>query len=572
MKKKKCTKCGEKYPSTKEYFVRDRSQKDGLYSSCKKCQGIKTVGQNTLTDKNRLSITNPELAKEWNYKRNYPLAPEDVRINDHRKKYWWTCKNKHQDQTCNYEWQATIPRRMKHKSECFNCTSLSVINPTLCKEWDYEKNYPLTPKDISYGSMKKAWWVCSICGEKWDAMIRNRNRGAGCPFHGEKPRRVSKKHCLAITHPTVIEEWDYEANILTPFDISSGMEKIVNWVCRECNATWRASIRYQCQKGHKCTKCNSLGILYPEVSKDWDFKANYPLTPFDVFYGTPKTYQWKCYKNPMHKWETSPMSKVNNYKRYSANGCPYCNNKKIDQGNCLATLYPEIAKDWDYKANHPLTPLDVAPRSDKKVWWKCHKKNCGHRVEIKIHKRVRNHGYCSKCNSLGTLYPEIAKELCLRKNHPSVFEITSKNNKICNWICHVCKTKWKATVANRTNGECNCPACNNIQLKTGEIFRSTCEAYFYLKLKKIGYDVLYDQCYNFRDKGIGKRRYDFYSQIDNLYIEVTSFDEKWKYWNEYLKNIEIKKQYVEQILQAKFLFVQFHLTTQDRIYVQKHRK
>ena len=34
--------------------------------------------------------------------------------------------------------------------------------PDIAKEWDYEKNAPLTPKQILAGSNKKVWWLCSI--------------------------------------------------------------------------------------------------------------------------------------------------------------------------------------------------------------------------------------------------------------------------------------------------------------------------------------------------------------------------------------------------------------------------
>ena len=36
--RKKCGKCGKKYPATLEYFYKDISKKDGLHSVCKKCR------------------------------------------------------------------------------------------------------------------------------------------------------------------------------------------------------------------------------------------------------------------------------------------------------------------------------------------------------------------------------------------------------------------------------------------------------------------------------------------------------------------------------------------------------
>ena len=41
--------------------------------------------------------------------------------------------------------------------------SLAYNFPELAEEWDYEKNTPLTPFDVSYGSTKKVYWKCPIC-------------------------------------------------------------------------------------------------------------------------------------------------------------------------------------------------------------------------------------------------------------------------------------------------------------------------------------------------------------------------------------------------------------------------
>ena len=37
---KKCTKCGKKYPATKEFFTSDKRNKNGLQARCRKCTNI----------------------------------------------------------------------------------------------------------------------------------------------------------------------------------------------------------------------------------------------------------------------------------------------------------------------------------------------------------------------------------------------------------------------------------------------------------------------------------------------------------------------------------------------------
>lgn len=60
-------------------------------------------------------------------------------------------------------------------------SSLAFLNPELAKEWNYEKNGKLTPKEVYPHSKKKVWWKCKN-GHEWQSMIVNRNAGNGCPY------------------------------------------------------------------------------------------------------------------------------------------------------------------------------------------------------------------------------------------------------------------------------------------------------------------------------------------------------------------------------------------------------
>ena len=52
-------------------------------------------------------------------------------------------------------------------------------------------------------------------------------------------------------------------------------------------------------------------------------------------------------------------------------GCPYCSHRRFKDLS-LASLYPEMAKDWDYAKNDKeLSPDTISPNSEKLVWWKC---------------------------------------------------------------------------------------------------------------------------------------------------------------------------------------------------------
>ena len=64
----------------------------------------------------------------------------------------------------------------------------------------------------------------------------------------------------------------------------------------------------------------------------------------------------------------------------------------------LATKYPEIAKEWNYERNGNFKPEHIAPKSSKKVWWKCIK--CGHEWLTDPNHRSRGQG-CPKCYRKG---------------------------------------------------------------------------------------------------------------------------------------------------------------------------
>ena len=87
---------------------------------------------------------------------------------------------------------------------------------------------------------------------------------------------------------------------------------------------------------------------------------------------------------------------------------------------CLETVSPTLAKEWHPAKNGSLTPLDVTPMSNKKVWWKCRQ---GHEWDANVYNRSLGTGcpYCSGqavCadNCLETVNQTLAKEWHPAKN------------------------------------------------------------------------------------------------------------------------------------------------------------
>jgi hypothetical protein len=60
----------------------------------------------------------------------------------------------------------------------------------------------------------------------------------------------------------------------------------------------------------------------------------------------------------------------------------------------LATKYPKVAAQWHPTLNGRLTPYQVFPHAEKRVWWRCHR---GHEWRALISSRVQKSGGCSIC-------------------------------------------------------------------------------------------------------------------------------------------------------------------------------
>lgn len=153
-------------------------------------------------------------------------------------------------------------------------------------------------------------------------------------------------------------------------NVVPGSNKKVWWKCpKGDDHVWQTSVGKRV-KGDGCPICsnriivksNCLESLNPQLASEWHPTKNGELTPRDVSPGSNKKAWWKCPQGSDHEWEAVINS------RHKGSGCPICSNLIAVNSNCLATLNPELAKQWHPTKNEELTPYDVVPGSGKKVW------------------------------------------------------------------------------------------------------------------------------------------------------------------------------------------------------------
>jgi len=154
----------------------------------------------------------------------------------------------------------------------------------------------------------------------------------------------------------------------------------------------------------------SLMAKYPEVSQEWDYAKNGDLTPWDVSPMSNKEVWWICKEK--HEWPALISNRTRGSK------CPYCSNKKAMPGfNDLATLFPEIAGEWNYEKNVGVTPHEIRPGTHEVFWWKCSK--CGHEWKTSPHCRTTGKTGCPSCiKEMKTSFQEQAVYYYLKKYFP----------------------------------------------------------------------------------------------------------------------------------------------------------
>ena len=100
--------------------------------------------------------------------------------------------------------------------------SLEIMFPEVAKQWS-TRNFPLLPKDVSYGSNKKVWWR-GECGHEWQASPHSRTgkNSPGCPYCSGN-RVLAGFNDLASRFPEIAAEWSEKNYPLRPDEVAGLM-------------------------------------------------------------------------------------------------------------------------------------------------------------------------------------------------------------------------------------------------------------------------------------------------------------------------------------------------------------
>jgi len=222
---------------------------------------------------------------------------------------------------------------------------------------------------------------------------------------------------LAETSPELAAEWDVERNApLLPEHVAGQSHKKAWWTCRNDPLhQWQAAPHNRF-KNPKCPYCagtiaseeTSLAARRPDLCLEWHPTRNGDVRPENLLPGTHRALWWKCTSG--HEWKAAVYSRV------AGNGCPYCANRIVHGPNSLATLHPEIARDWYQPGNGRHTPHDTYAASSRNIWWQC-RRNPTHIWRATVTQRTRIGTGCPLCQS-STSVPELRVFAEIRVNRP----------------------------------------------------------------------------------------------------------------------------------------------------------
>ena len=501
-----------------------------------------------IKGKNDLATLFPDIAKEWDSEKNNGYSPDMVTAGS-SEKAWWKCSLGH-------TWQALVSSRTRgigcpfcsNKRILAGYNDLATTHPIIAAEWDCSKNGAVTPKEVTYGTTKKYWWICSN-GHSYESSVAGRIRGRCCPICAGQTV-LKGFNDLATVNPKLANEWNYTKNApLTPDQITSGTRRKVWWIC-EKKHEWEASIASR-GNGFGCPYCsgriaiagkNDLITMNPGFLKEWHPTKNGNLLPETFKLYSSKRIWWRC-SSCGYDWEARISD------RSKGNGCPACN--RINRTSTpeqilfyyIHTVFPDTMNSYkpEWLSGHGqefdifIPCLSIVIEYDGVKWHKDLDKDRKKDLLARDHNltmiRIREEGcppiesstviHCypnaydmkyiepvieqlfvyfktiSNCislpnvdidkdlpniiasyavniseKSLAVKYPDIAKEWNTQRNgHLTPSMIPANSNRKMWWKCSVCQHEWLASVNNRIRR--GCPVCSNKKVVTGQNDLST---------------------------------------------------------------------------------------------------
>lgn len=355
-------------------------------SGCPYCRGLRVNAQNSL------STLYPTIASEWvECLNDSSLKPNDV-TPGFSKNVQWKCRNGH-------EWKTTPKHRTTGGTGCPVCKSAYKIS---------KQSYILYFYLSKYFSDIKMEFPLNDTRMLLDIYIPSTNlviEYDGSLYHQDQKRdtikdkkllekmpnckiiRVREPKCPAYNSPNPNVVF-YQLNTNSRKELQTCITKIFR---EQLKIKRSINLKHDnipiLELIDKKTFKNSLAAVKPELVKEWDIELNGSLKPEFFSYASHEEINWICDRG--HRWSATIASRT-----VGGNNCPHCGSRRLNCENNLASVNPELVKEWHPNKNIK-RPEDFFPNAHFKVWWLC--QLCGHEWDAYIYNRNGNKSGCPNC-------------------------------------------------------------------------------------------------------------------------------------------------------------------------------
>ena len=334
--------------------------------------------------------------------------------------------------------------------------------PEIAKEWDYKRNYPLTPSDVSYGSKELRYWICPVCNNSYDMRPLSRSHGSNCPYCANQ-RLLVGFNDLASADPILAMDWDYERNNgKRPEEyLISCREPKVNWICRVCGHQWTQTIKAR-HAGRGCPRCNNRRktsfpeqVLFYYIKNAYSDTINRYTEMFEDMMEIDVYIPSLCVgiEYDGDPWHTSKESLIREKRKYEL--CKKNGISLIRVRECDLESTESIADEVIKISGHPMAKELDGILYQLKLFLPLL-----NNIDVARDKNSILESYYTELrnNSFGAVYPEKALDWDQEGNGnltPLMFS-KSSNEKV-HWRCHICSGKWEDTINSYVKGKC--PYC-----------------------------------------------------------------------------------------------------------------
>lgn len=396
----KCSKCGHVWSAA--IYSRTAAKNP---SGCPRCVAERGRGGVFVKGSNDLETKSPELAKEWSSANS--LNANEVAFNSN-KKTWWICP------VCGSDYQAS-PNNRQNGTGCPVCAGKQVrkeVNdlasqrPDIAKDWSPENSKKAD--ELTVGADYLAKWNCPHCGKTYEQYVYKRTgkKSYSCPecsrVQGESFPELALWFYIRRVLPDACHRGavgNDEVDILLP-SIRTTIE-YDGWVFHRAKRSKDTLKKKRIQDAGyaainviEVDEKSSLPALFDDLGCEsalgecLESGVGVDGENLTVYY-VPAYVDGERYGNfaillralyDLIGLEMPEARIADNRLTIMALG------KREVVRNSLAERYPGIAADWDFEKNGGLTPEEVLPASNVKVFWKC--QTCGYEWEAVICSRT----------------------------------------------------------------------------------------------------------------------------------------------------------------------------------------